>query len=116
MTTGFKIKDDFDIETVNGLFVFTRDKKEIMQRIKHELLTFKGEDKNDTERGLDVEDIMLAQGSTKTQRKEEIARCLSYISEIEVIDILEIVEDRVAKYFIKIKIDDETQTITFEVQ
>ena len=25
--------DDFDIEVVNGLFVFTRDKNEIMQRI-----------------------------------------------------------------------------------
>jgi len=116
MATGFKINDNFDISTVNGLFVFAKGKGEIQQRIKHELLTFKGEDLNNTNRGLDVENIMLSQETSKTQRKEEIIRCLSYIEEIEVLDILEVVEDRVAKYYINLKYNNTIETITFEVQ
>ena len=115
-TTGFKIKDDFDIEVQNGLFVFVRNRFEVAQRIKHELLTLKGEVREDTERGLDLLGIMLSETSSKSQRKDEIIRCLSYIPEVEVLDIIEILEDRVAKYFIRIRYNGNEETITFEVQ
>lgn len=117
MAKGFKLDDDFDIEVVDGKFVFATGIKEKAQSIKNELLTLQGEDENDASRGIDLYGIILSETSSKTQRKNEIIRVVSYVDDITIESVLENRDTttRVMKYYINITYDNTSETIEFEV-